>query len=212
MPDEQKPEVIEPMPAPMAIAKFRGVQHELEQLYKVCNGEGNKTLAERVGSAYAFLWLGISFLDGYKEDKEVDEFIADLEAEMEAHPYPTIVRSVIKTADGFLVIRLQPVRLPTSGDTMRNDVLPQYQVQGEALVVAEILRDFYLHHVHRWVQSMAVHLMKRDVLRRYSRTVQRFSQYFASRPDMTAETEEPEAEEGEPIDVEEGEGEDVGEG
>lgn len=171
-------------PAPLAMEKFRGVQQELEQLYKVCNGGGNKTLEQRVEAAYAFLNLGLSFLEEFEDE---NEFIDDTLKEMDAHPYPKLQRSVTKTADGFPVVRLQPVRTPTTGDIMRNDVLPQYLVQGEALVLSEILRDFYLHHMQSWIQSVAFKLMKHDILRRQSRTVQRFSQYFTTRPDETTD-------------------------
>ena len=141
---------------------FRGVREELETLYKICNGGGNKALEQRVDAAYTLLNLGFGFLDEFPDEADT---VRAIRTEMEGHPYPKLQRSMAKTADGVVVVRLQPVRAPTTGDVLKNDVLPQYLVQGEALVITEMLRDFYLHHVQKWVQTVAYALMKHDILR-----------------------------------------------
>lgn len=161
-----------PLP-PQPELKFHGLIQELERLY--VKSLYPRPLREAIFAGFAFINLGIAFLQRYPDERS---FCARRLQFVRQSEYPKLRRTLTISAD-----RMPVMAIDAEGTKARHLVPPTSPEPYEDRIMEELLSQFYATRLLPEVQAMALHLEDKKLLRRESHVRQKFKALFGTGTD-----------------------------
>lgn len=164
LPDKTQPPPLPPQPD----LKFHGLIRELERQY--VKALTPRPLSEAIFAGFAFINLGIAFLQKYEDERD---FCARRLQFVRTAEFPKIRRTLIISAD-----RMPVMALDAEGTKARHLVPPTSPEPYEDRVMNELQSQFYATRLLPEVQALALHLENKKLLRKESHVRQQFTALF----------------------------------